>query len=339
MSITHGFAHTRPVRRPVAAFVALLMLGVLLVACGNDGAAVTASPPAAASSDASGTPAATAEFPRTVSGSDGVAITLLAPPQRIVSVSPGATEVLFAIGAGAQVAAVDRYSNYPAAAQALPQLDTYLDTADPEQLLALSPDLLVTSTVEQAEQFHGLGVPTLLLAIPTTIEGVYDQVRLLGSATGHDGDAEQFVAETQRRVDAVIQRLSDVTDGPVVFFELDNTLYTAAPGSFIGNMLSLLKVQNVAEGASSPYPQLTAEAVIAANPEVILLADGGYGESLETVAARPGWSSTPAVAAGRVIAVDPDLTNRPGGRIAEAIELLARAIYPDRFPPAASAQR
>ena len=344
MSVTDPFIRTAPARRraPRVAtlFGACVAALALLGACGSAEPAATATLPTAAS--AAPSPAAVATtalapaFPRTLSGADDVEITLTAPPQRIVSVSPGATELLFAIGAGPQVVAVDRYSDYPPETSALPQLGTYLDTADPETLLAQSPDLLVTTTADQAAHFHSLGIPTLLLDIPTTIDGVDDATRLLGLATGHDAEAAQFVEDTQRRVDAVIGRLSDIVDGPTVFFELDNTLYTAAPNSFIGDMLARLHAQNVAAGASSPFPQLTAEAVIAANPDVILLADGGYGESPETVAARPGWSTTTAVTSGRVIAVDPNLSNRPGARIAEAIELLAEALYPDRFPAVAA---
>ena len=343
MSNIHPISHAAPAPRRAALAVALLVALALLVACGNEGATATATataPPEPATAPSAATAApetADASFPLTLSGSDGVAITIPAQPQRIVSVSPGATEILFAIGAGPQVVAVDRYSDYPPAAQALPQLATYLDTADPETVLAQSPDLLVTSTADQAQQFRSLGIPTLLLDIPTTIDGVYEDTRLLGTATGHDAETQRFIAETRRRVDAVVQRLRDVAQGPTVFFELDNTLYTAAPGSFIGNMLALLHARNVAAGASSPFPQLTAEAVIAANPEVILLADGGFGESLATVAARPGWSTTSAVTTGRVIAVDPNLTNRPGARIADAVELLAGALYPDRFAAAAAA--
>ncbi len=118
----------------------------------------------------------------------------------------------------------------------------------------------------------------------------------------------------------------------MVFYELSEDLYTAAPATFIGGMLELLGARNVAAGAVSPFPQLTSEAVIASDPEVILLADAEFGASAESVASRPGWSGITAVIDGRVHPVDPDLGNRPGPRIALAIEEMARLLYPDRFP-------
>ncbi len=184
---------------------------------------------------------------------------------------------------------------------------------------------------EQAKQFRDLHIPTLLLDIPDSLDGVYAQMTAIGAATGHDDGAQALVTQSKARIDAVVQRLADVQQGPKVFFELDNTLYTAAPNSFVGSMLALLKARNVAAGATSAFPQLTAEAVIAADPDVVLLADAAFGESEQTVAARPGWSSVSAVKQHRVIGVNSDLTNRPGARIADAIELLAHDLYPDRF--------
>jgi iron complex transport system substrate-binding protein len=116
-----------------------------------------------------------------------------------------------------------------------------------------------------------------------------------------------------------------------VFYELSADLYTASPESFIGGMLAAVKARNVAAGARSPFPQLTAEAVLAADPEVVILSDAAYGESLESVAARPGWANVSAVRNRRVHPIDPDIVNRPGPRIADGVEALARAIYPDRF--------
>ena len=135
------------------------------------------------------------------------------------------------------------------------------------------------------------------------------------------------------RIEAVTAELADFERGPRVFFELDATLFTVGSDTFVGDLLTLLKASNIAEGATSPFPQLTAEAVIEANPEVVLLADGEFGESLETACARPGWSAIAACETGRVHAIDPDLTNRPGPRVVEGLEQIARLLYPDRFGP------
>lgn len=250
-------------------------------------------------------------------------------PERIVSYSPAATEILYAIGAGPQMVGVDRYSDFPPETADLQRLDTFFDTTDPEAALALTPDLIVTITPGQAEQFRDLGVTVLLLKIPATIEGVFDDVRRLGEATGNAEGADALIEDMRTRIDAVIASIASVDTGPTVFWEIDNTLYTVADDSFIGSMLTALKARNIAAGALTAFPQLTAEAVIAASPEVIVLADEAFGESVETVAARPGWSVIDAVVNGRVMPIDPDIASRPGPRIVEAMETLVSILYPE----------
>jgi iron complex transport system substrate-binding protein len=119
--------------------------------------------------------------------------------------------------------------------------------------------------------------------------------------------------------------------GPRVYHEVDNTYFTAGPGSFINDIYALLKAQNIAAPTGQAFPQLSAEAIIAANPEVIILADEDAGESPQTVAARPGWGQIAAVQNHRVYTVDPDIVSRPGPRLVDALQALARLLYPERF--------
>jgi iron complex transport system substrate-binding protein len=301
----------------------LLGLAALAAACGDGGE----SEPAAAGGAGDG-------FPRTVVDSSGAEVVIEALPQRVISYSPGATEILFAIGAGERVVATDLDSDYPAEARELPKLDAF--TVDPEAALALEPDLVLFSfQTDQIAQFGDLGMTVLLVEPPQTVEGVYEQILLLSTLTGAEREAQALVASMRERVEAVRQALADVEQGPRVFFELDATLFTIGERSFIGNMLATLKARNIAAAAASAFPQLSAEAVIAADPEVILLADAaefGYGdESAESVAARPGWGGIAAVVDGRVHAVDPDIISRPGPRIVEGLEAMARLLHPDRF--------
>ena len=278
--------------------------------------------------------AATGEgpFPLTITDASGTAVVMASPPGRIISYSPGATEILFAIGAGGRVVAADRFSDYPAAAEALPKLE-YLDP-DPEAALALEPDLMLFASAQRAQlqQFRDLGMTVLFLPEPDSIEGIYEQIRLLGRLTANVDAAERLAAEMRDRIAVVTDAIAGVEQGPRVFFELSAELYTVAPDTFVGGMLSTLKAHNVAAGAPTSFPQLSAEAVIDADPEVVLLADAEFGESLASLAARPGWAGVSAVVNGRVYAIDPDTTNRPGPRIADGIEAIARALYPDRFP-------
>ena len=314
-----------------AATLALMPLALVALAACSSG--VATKPPAAspqATAAASGT-ATSSMFPMTVADSGGQSLTLKAPAKAIVSHSPGATEILFAIGAGGQVVAADEFSDFPAAAKALKKVK-YTDPS-PEAEIALQPDLVIFATNQKAqvETFRRLGLPVFYNQEPDGLEGVLNNVRLLGRMTGHTAEADALATQMKGRIDAVTSRLGDVQQGPKVFYELSDSLFTAAPNTFIGGMLAALKARNIAQGAASPFPQLTAEAVIAAAPDVILLADHEYGGAPQQVKARPGWSAIPAVKNDRLHAVEGDLVNRPGPRIVEGIELMAKLLYPERF--------
>lgn len=315
--------------------VLMAAVAVAILGCSDEPEAPTA--PAAALTAAS-TADATAPvapiangFPLTVTDTSGVEVEILDRPRAIISYSPGATESLFAIGAGDQVVAVDRFSNYPPAAASLAALE--YSSPDPEAALSFEPDLVILSSnqSEQVEQFRNAGMTVIDMASADSLEQVYEQIELLGLATGHVDEAAAVVEDMQARIAEVTSRIADVEQGPRVFFELTSDLYSVAPDSFVGGLIETLKGQNVAAGAVSQFPQLTAEAVIAADPEVVFLADAAFGESLETVGARPGWDAVAAVVEGRVVALDADASNRPGPRLVDAIEAMARAMYPDRF--------
>jgi cobalamin transport system substrate-binding protein len=318
-------------------FAAIALIAVLLVsACtSGDEATPTPTPEPTATATATPTPTATPEptpEPVVVTDSDGVELTLEVPPTRIISFSPGATEILFAIGAGDQVVAVDEWANYPPETENLERVK-YIDP-DPERVLSLDPDLLLMATAQQpqVEQLRSLDLQVMFNLEPDSIQGVLDNILLLGLITGHTEEAEALVADIEARIALVEAAIADIDEGPRVFYELSNDLYTVAPDTFIGGTLTLLKAQNVAAGAKSAFPQLTAEALIEANPEVVLLADAAWGESLETVSGRPGWDVVDAVVNERVFGVDPDTGNRPGPRIIDSIEEIAALLYPERFP-------
>ena len=306
--------------RPLLPLLLLLGLAALTASCGDGGE----SEPAAASDGDGG-------FPRTVVDSSGTAVVIEAPPQRIISYSPGATEILFAIDAGSRVVATDRFSNYPPETSTLPKLE--YSSPDPEAALAQEPDLVLFATRQrdQVQQFRDLGMALLFIEEADSIEGVFDNILLFGELSGNERQAESLVASMRSRIEAVTRTIDDVEQGPRVFYEITADLYTASPDTFIGSMLSLLKAQNVAAGAQSPFPQLSAEAVIEADPQLVLLSDAAFGESLETVAARPGWGDISAVVNERVHPIDANIVDRPGPRIADGIEAMARLLYPNRF--------
>lgn len=321
--------------------VAMLLCIVLVAACSSGGStskkeaqehtahtATTAAPAAAA--PAAPTPA----FPFTLRGTDGGTVQLTRPAERIVSLSAGTTETLFAIGAGHAVVAADRFSDYPEAARALPKVE--YTRPNVEALAGFRPDLVVAATRQKDSipAIQAAGMTPVLLEEPTNVQGVVERVRLFGRVTAHTAEAERLAEEMERRIRAVADKLAGVDRGPRIFHEISSEFYTAAPNSFIGDLYTLLKARNIAEGGAVSFPQLSQEVIIQRDPEVIVLADGREGVTVEHVKARPGWSAISAVRTGRVHLLtdeQADILSRPGPRVVDALELLAKLLYPDRF--------
>lgn len=305
----------------------LVLLAVaFLAACGGE-----SSPPATNTTATS----ASAGFPVTITDSANRQVTIPAPPQRIVVLAPSQVEVLFALGVGDRVVAVEKNTDFPPEAAKLKKIAAY-PSPNLEEVTALNPDLVVVSFTPESQkvpEMERLGLRVIFLAAPSTVNGVFEQIEKLGKATGRQAQAQDMVANMKKGIEAITSKLARVGKGPRVFYELDPTLFTAGTQSYIGDMLRLLKAQNVAEGVSGPFPQLSLEVLVQRDPEVILLADSGKygGETPETVRARPGWGNLSAVKNGRVYEVDPDLVNRPGPRIADGLAMLARFLYPELF--------
>jgi iron complex transport system substrate-binding protein len=303
--------------------LSLALLLALAAACGDGSDNGTSTPTVTA--------ATAAQYPLTLTDGLGRSVTLETAPQRIVSLSPAATEILFAIGAGDQVVAVDKFSDYPPEAAMRQQLDAFQPSV--EAIAGAQPDLVLVF-YDPGNLVDGLtnaNVTAFFLDTPTSVEGVLEQIRLLGEVTGHRQEGEELAQSMQQGVTAIEERLADVEQGPRVFHEVDDQLYTVAPSSFVGDLYAILKAQNIAAGTDQAYPQLSQEAIIEADPEVIILGDTAGGESSETVKARPGWGSISAVTNNRIYSVDPDIVSRPGPRLVDALETLAQMLYPERF--------
>jgi iron complex transport system substrate-binding protein len=308
--------------------LALAMVAMAFVlACGS-GSSTDSS---AGDADATATPAVRSHYPLTLPAGDGRSITLTQAPQRIVSLSPGATEILFAIGAGGQVAGTDRFSDYPEAAKALPKLE-YTNT-NIEALVALRPDLVIAAGRQRnlVPVFEQAGLKVLPMEEPSSIAGVVDRIRMMGQVTDHTGEAEALASSLEQRVAAVTERISSVTTGPRVYHEVDPKLYAAAPNSFVGDVYTVLKAQNIVPLGDNPYPQISAESIISADPQVIIVGNRLPEGAPAEVKRRPGWSVVSAVKNNRIYEVEDNLISRPGPRVVDALEQLARQIYPDQF--------
>lgn len=282
------------------------------------------------------TPAATPAFPLTITDDAGRQVTFAQPPQRIVSIAPSNTEILFALGLGDRVVGLDAFSNYPPETEEKPRVGDYLEP-DLERLAAADPDLILATEFHVdtvLPELETLGLPAVVLE-PANLDEVFASIVQVGAIAGEPARAEALACELQARVDAVAAAVADAPPTSV-FVELDPTLYTVGPGTFIADVIDRAGGANIAADAAEPWPQLSAEAVVGANPDVILLTDEGGGVTPEQVAARPGWESIAAVEQGRVVSIDPDLLARPGPRVVDGLEAVAAALHPDRFPDSGS---
>jgi iron complex transport system substrate-binding protein len=248
--------------------------------------------------------------------------------QAIISLSPTATEMLFAIGAGDQVIAVDEYSNYPAEALEKPNdLSGYEPNV--EAIAALEPDLVVMQDDTVKAQLEALGIAVWVGPAAVTFDDVYAQIEQLGAATGHLAEAAALVAQIRAEIDAAVAAVGTAAADVSVYHELDPSFYSLTSNTFAGQVYALFGAGNIADGAQegNDYPQLNAEYIVGAAPTLIVLADGKCcGESADTVAARPGWDVIPAVANGDIVVIDDDIASRWGPRIAEFVTAVGEAL-------------
>jgi len=295
----------------------------------------TSPPPTATPTPVPPTPTP-APYPMTVTDMAGREVTIPAEPQRIVSLAPSITEILFALNLGDRVAGVTEYCNYPPEATQKPKVGGFSDVSM-EKLLEAQPDLVLAASIHMAQVLPELEKQglTVMVIDAHDFPGVLDSIRLIGKVTGADEAAETLTARMQERADKVAQAVAG-RERPRVYWELDPTLWTVGPGSFVQDLIERAGGENIAANAEMAWVQLSAEAIIAADPEVIFLADHPWGESAETVKARAGWEKISAVVNGRIVELTEeqgDIVSRPGPRVVDALELIARALHPDAFQP------
>ncbi len=306
----------------------------LLAACGSTAtgapaATVTAAPTTAAPTIAApattAAPTTLAAFPVSVKTPDGT-VTIPARPTHIVSLSPTATEMLYAVGAGSQVVAVDDQSNYPPEA---PRTNLSGFTPNLEAILAEHPDLVVVSDATKVKAgLAAAKVPVLVQDAASRLDDTYRQLNELGQATGHTTEAERAATDLKTKVTDLAASAVKRPTPATYYYELDDTYYSVTSKTFIGSLFALAGLKSIADAADSAgtgYPQLSAEYIVEANPDLVFLADTKCcKQSAATVAARPGWSTLTAVTDGGVVALDDDIASRWGPRV---VELLSSAVH------------
>jgi len=272
----------------------------------------------------------TAGFPVKVHAANGTVI-VAARPTAIVSLSPTATEMLYSIGAGGQVKAVDKYSDYPAGT---PRTNLDGDNPNVEAIASYKPDLLVLSQEAPGlnHQLRALGIPVIYVPAADDLSQAYTQFEELGKATGHAAQAVSVVANIKSQIAKVVASVHKPVHSESYYYELDQTYYSETSSTFIGQVLGLLglhSIADVAKGAvaSGGYPQLSGEFILKSNPDYIILADTiCCGQTPATVAARPGWSDLAAVKDGRVLGLNDDIASRWGPRIVILLRDVAAEI-------------
>jgi len=317
-------------------FIPLVVaVSLIAAACGSDSSG-DSSPPAtlATTSSSSPTTSLTPEETTTTTETvdDGFPVSIDAPngeviiesrPESVVSLSPTSTEVLFALGAGDQVVAVDSMSNFPGNA---PVTDLSAFTPSVEAIASYEPDLVFLSfdPGDIVAGLEAIGIPVILHGTAFTVDDAYSQWEQVGAATGHIAESAALVAETTADIESAFASLSEGSEAFTYYYELDPTFYSVTSVTFIGQLLAPSGMANIADGSDPEgfgYPQLTAEYIIDSDPSLVFLADTKCcGASAETVADRPGWDTLTAVMGGSVVELDDDIASRWGPRIADLVE-------------------
>ena len=291
-------------------------------------AALAAALLAAFVSGASGEPVAAASFPVTILTPDGK-VTVAKKPRRIVSLSPTATETLFAIGAGPQVVAVDDQSDFPKSA---PRTTLSGFTPNVEAIAGYHPDLVVISydTKGLSGALARLGITVVHHDGAKTFKGAYQQIRQLGLVTGNETKATKLVTHMKATIARIVRASRGNGTQLSVYHELDPSLFSASSATFVGKVYEALGLRNIADAADSSgtgYPQLSAEYVVSSSPDVIVLADSVCcGQKASTVASRPGWDRISAVRTGSIVRVDDSIASRWGPRLVNFFRAMASAL-------------
>lgn len=270
-------------------------------------------------------------YPVTVTDVLGREVTVAREPERIVSLSPAVTEILFTLNLDEKIVGVTDYCDYPAAALDKPKVGGFANP-NMEVIINLEPDLVFTSAGVQEDILHQLekvGITAVVLDAED-IEGVLNNIKLAGKITGSGEKAAEVVSNLQKRIDNVAEKISKTNTRPSVFFEVwDDPLMSAGPGSFIDDLIKRAGGRNIAGDARERYPKFNLEVLLAENPDIYII--NSHAHKPEDIKARDGYASLRAVQHDRVYSIEDDLVTLPGPRIVTGLEEMARIIHPEVF--------
>jgi len=285
-------------------------------------------------------PAAQPTVAAAITLTDGLGrqVSLTGPAQRVVSLAPSNTEILFAVGAGAQVVGRDEFADYPEEARALESVGGSMGEYSTEAIVALEPDLVLAAeinTPELVKALEDLGLTVYYLSNPTTLEEMYVNLEIVAQLTGREQEAAALIESLKTRVAVVDEKIATLTERPTVFYEIDATEatkpYSYGPGTFGDLLIQRAGGVNVGSAMQDAYPQVSLEQIVVADPSIILLGDAQFGTTIESVKARAGWDVLRAVKNDRIYPFDDNLVSRPGPRLVDGLEQLAKLLHPELF--------
>jgi ABC-type Fe3+-hydroxamate transport system, periplasmic component len=252
-------------------------------------------------------------------------------PERIISLAPSVTEIMFALGLEDRLVGIDDNSNYPEGAKGIERIGGYIP--DKERIMALNPDLIIASDMTSEEVVYSLedkGLIVICLS-PRNMDGIFENIMLIGSMAGKTELAGSIIEGLKERINAV----TDITQGiykPVVYLEYC-PYWTFGPGSFGNDLISMAGGKNIASATETEYPNISNEYIVGHNPEIIIFTVGQHATpAIEEFIHRPGWETTDAAKYNKIYSIDDDLLARPGPRMVDALEELAHLIHPELFP-------
>lgn len=320
----------------------LLSLGFALVACTPAATPVATSTPVEATAPAEATATAVMEMVApaesvTINDGAGRAVEIPVAVTRVVSLAPSTTEIVYALGKGDTMVAVDMYSDYPATTADVPKISNPDMTYNYEQIATLKPDVVLAAAITSPDAITAiekLGIPVVVVGtFTTTMASVQADIALVGAVLGVPDAADAMNQQMQATWDMIAAKVAGVTTKPKVFWELDATdpskPYTVGKGSFISDIIATAGAVNVFADVDNPYPQVSIEQVVIAAPDIIILSDAAYGVTAEQVIARPGWETIPAVQSQLIYPIDDNLVSRPGPRIVDGLAAVVAIVHPE----------
>jgi len=323
----------------------LLLAAFVLAACGTPTASPSAAPTATPLTDvpaptatvvlSTATPVPLADS--TLTDSAGRTVVVKQPVRRIVSLAPSTTEIVAALDGLDRLIAIDMYSDFPTEVSALPKITNPDMSVDYEQITASAPDVVFAAGITAPDviaAIEKLGIPVVIVGAPTaTFAYVLADIRLVGTALQRDTEAQMLTDTMQTEWQALADQVAKTTDRPTVFWELDATdpakPYTVGPESFVAELLQVAGGTNIFADVTDAYPQVSLEQIVAKAPDTIILADSLWGVTPESVVARAGWDSIPAVQNQRVFPIDDNIVSRPGPRIVQGLQAVVAILHPE----------